>query len=951
MSENIQTANQSLDKSVAQEDINSLLVFVSQHNEDETEFLKKFEEIPETLEKDSKFLINKEEYLELATKFAMCGISPNFIMQYVQGPKKAIDEFFKNDFDLQKDGIDVFTSKEGKKAYIDFIIDSWDNNNSEQYKANLLALSENIGLRDSGEKVTRKLPGVKGLSDKEQIFEDDENNSSLISNLELNENYFLKKYFSNKLRECLRFKFFSADFGAIISIEDSVFNLKESLAKADLQESSYLPTHIKIIEYVKYLGGHIDHDLFPKSFSKIREIIFDLLDSDIDLADYFIENLDKYYKEPWVEKFVKKAIKHYSVANKFTLYVKNTGLKQLWKDEPWVSSVSEIIADNEAKIAEEADSYLQGFSETDKYEEHPWKFTTEQARRSVVLEKILEGAIDEEEYLNFGIETEVIKQFIKNINKLINEEITSDYVFRNIKNNHNISEDDKAVFIESKYGTVEFKPLVSIVRGFVARYMVQKFGDFAVLNDEDKLSSYLDDVADYNKMLESVEFSIEELIRDGLKKFIKALEVDVPLYDKLYEEFDSLRETGRSPLEVYLGRDGIYAYLGRRAQDVSRRRKMGLAGRTKLKEMGEIIEIHPQYTVFPRYFRDNLDYKTKREFLEQEGISPDADPLFYDTGYIGTVPEQIMKIMDFDNDDIEKRIRLLSAPHPRRRVKGISENARSEIVEYIEHNSKTEEAAEGLIKDPKTGRIRPVAKPTSPEEQFNFMMVKQAIGRHYWLKEKLHHEPSGNINLDSEHYAIRIRQDYAKYLPKEFLDNPKTFFTEHGELLKGSRGEGEYPDEEVILFKLVDGTEIVAKKIELRKAKEARKEFSILISAKKAGLPTAEPVGFLSGKEESDGSYLLMKKIEGRSGRKFEKELRQSGKYTEERITEIMAVVAEKNREMAELFKTTLKIDKNWKIKDTIIEFNEETGEVGSVIPIDWERAKDYNPNSPQEIN
>src|SRR3990167_9011671 len=77
-------------------------------------------------------------------------------------------------------------------------------------------------------------------------------------------------------------------------------------------------------------------------------------------------------------------------------------------------------------------------------------------------------------------------------------------------------------------------------------------------------------------------------------------------------------------------------------------------------------------------------------------------------------------------------------------------------------------------------------------------------------------------------------------------------------MLKGSKGEGEYPDEEVVLFKMTDGTEIVAKKIELRKAKEARKEFSILISAKKAGLPTAEPVGFLSGKEESDGSYLLL---------------------------------------------------------------------------------------------
>lgn len=54
---------------------------------------------------------------------------------------------------------------------------------------------------------------------------------------------------------------------------------------------------------------------------------------------------------------------------------------------------------------------------------------------------------------------------------------------------------------------------------------------------------------------------------------------------------------------------------------------------------------------------------------------------------------------------------------------------------------------------------------------------------------------------------------------------------------------------------------------------------------------------------------------------------------------------------MAELFRTTLKIDKRWRIKDTIIEFNEETGEVESVIPIDWERAQNYNPNTLKEID
>ena len=477
--------------------------------------------------------------------------------------------------------------------------------------------------------------------------------------------------------------------------------------------------------------------------------------------------------------------------------------------------------------------------------------------------------------------------------------------------------------------------LSSSVRALVARYLVQiSSGNPANLHTEQ----------------EDVE-KIGRLVKEGLEKYEKVLEVDVPLYDKLYEEFDNLRETGRYPLEVYLGRDGIYAWVGRRTQDLARRRKMGLEGRKKQKEMGEVVEINPQYTVYPRYFRDNINYETKRQFLEQEGISPEADPLFYDTGYTGTIPEQIMKVMGFSNEDIEQRIRLLSAPSVHRRVKGISENARSEIIEYIEHNAKTEDTAEGLIIDDKTGKIRHIARPTSPQEQFNYAMVKQAIARHYWIQEKLHHEPSGNVNLDSEHYSIRIRQEYADQLPQEFIKNPALFFSHHGELLKSSKGEGQYPDEEIVLFKLNDGTEIVSKKVEIRKAKEARKEFAILIAAKKNGLPTAEPVGFLSGKEEKDGSYLLMKKVEGISGRNFDKHLRDTGKFSETQIKDIMKQIAEKNKAMANLFRETLKIDKRWRIKDTIIEFNEETGEVGNVIPIDWERAGNFDPNDPNEID
>jgi len=723
----------------------------------------------------------------------------------------------------------------------------------------------------------------------------------------------------------------------LFGFSESIYSFIDSSAVNHADLSSNLS------RFIRFLGDEDFAQRVPQTFERGKELIFSQLAKNQDLADYFIENLKSYYQQPWVVENVTKAIQQYSVAQKFVYVVEND--QAVWKDEPWVANVflkaQAIIKKHKKQWQQDDDEqqdeygYSHGnedFSESDPFENHPWRFGGRQIRIASVISEMMAGR-NAEGLKELGIKSNEISPLLAETNTKINTAYQN--FLAQIQSNPNIKEDDKQALLNPELSSVRMTPLIDNIRAFIARYFVQSVeGDVTRLSEIGNLTNDLD-----------------RIIAEGFRRYIKVHEVDVLLYDRLYEEFDNLREAGRYPLEVFLGRDGIYAWIGRRAQDVARRRKMGLEGRKKLKEMGEVIEIHPQYIVYPRYFRDNLNYETKRQFLEQEGISPDADPLFYDTGYTGTIPEQIMKIMDFEDEDIEKRIRLLSAPSVHRRVKGVSENARSEIVEYIEHNAKLEETAEGLIIDEKTGKIRHIARPTNPEEQFYFMMVKQAVERHYWLREKLHHEPSGNVNLDSEHYVIRIRQDYAKLLPQEFLRDPKAFFAAHGELMKGSKGEGEYPDEEVILFRLTNGTEIIAKRIELRKTKEAKKEFAILIAAKKAGLPTAEPVGFLSGKENIDGSYLLMKKLEGRSGRKFEKELREGGKYSDEQIKDIMKQVARKNREIAELFRTTLKIDKHWRIKDTIIEFNEETGEVESVVPIDWERARNFNPATPKEID
>ncbi len=875
----------------------------------------------------------RNQFLDLSKKFATKDIPPQFVADNLA---------LLQNCDFQKDGLAIFTSFDAQKKWLEYCVQIWKQN--PQNIENIAkffneALSSEIKTTSKKE---YKVGNIKGLSIDElaDIQENvDEELGSAKEIIKPNEK--LRAYASKLLQSALSELYENKNFVAIAKIQESIGGSTEAISALDEAKANAL-TQNDLIKFIPSLGGAEAGEIFPLTFSKAKEMIFAKLATDQDLADYFVENLDKYYQQSWVAENVAKAIQQYSVAQKFIYAVEND--QTVWKSEAWVVDVfakAKVIVEEHQKQFDQdddgQDSYgyshgNEGFSETDPFENHPWRFSGRQIRIASAISELMVGK-KVEGLKELGIKSNEISPLLAEANEKVNTAYQN--FLESIRSNTNIKDDDKQAFLNPESSAVKMTSLLNNVRSFVARYFVQSVeGDVTRLSEIGNLSGELD-----------------RILAEGFRRYIKIHEVDVPLYDKLYEEFDNLRETGRSPLEVYLGRDGIYAYIGRHSQDVARRRKLGLEGRKKLKEMGEVVEIHPQYTVYPRYFRDNLNQETKRQFLEQEGISPDADPLFYDTGYTGTIPEQIMKVMDFSQEDIERRIRLLSAPSVHRRVKGIPENARSEIIEYIEHNAKTENTAEGLIIDKKTGKIRHIAKPTNPEEQFYFMMVKQAVARHYWLQEQLHHEPSGNVNLDSEHYTIRIRQEYAKLLPPDFMQNPKGFLTQHGEMLKGSKGEGEYPDEEVVLFKMTDGTEIVAKKIELRKAKEARKEFSILISAKKAGLPTAEPVGFLSGKEESDGSYLLMKKLEGISGRNFDKYLRDSGKFTEDKIKSILQQVAEKNKEMAELFRTTLKIDKRWRIKDTIIELNEETGEVESVVPIDWERAQNFNPATPKEID
>lgn len=461
-------------------------------------------------------------------------------------------------------------------------------------------------------------------------------------------------------------------------------------------------------DYLPYLNEH-SLALFPKTFAAV----FEKITTNETLAVQFIKQLSHYHQCPGIPNQVKTVLRHNAAAAVFLRAVSgNTVNKEKWIDAVWVNDVIRYLTDERGMHVPEPEE----LTERDPHEHHPWLFTEEQMQMTSTLTTCLRGESDRQKLERY---TDNPDQLMSLLSELKHTVDTGYADFLGTIERTAIMDEDRNVLLHP----AEMKPLVENIYAFAVRYLVQSAGE---------------DISNLNAMKEYIA-SFRDLLEQGFKKYTDVHTVDVPLYDKLYDEFDTLRKKKEHhPLEVYVGRDGIYAYLGRRAQDVARRRMMGWEARKRLKAEGNMIAIHPKYIVYPRYFRDEIGHSIKEQFLRQEGITSDSDVYIFDTAYTGTILEQMLRIMGFSEKEIEKRIRLISTfeGFKHRRIKGISEVVQQEIVDFIESNAKLEKSAEGLMYDTERKKIRPVAEPTSPEEQFLFMMIKQAITRHYWLQER-----------------------------------------------------------------------------------------------------------------------------------------------------------------------------------------------------------------------
>lgn len=459
-------------------------------------------------------------------------------------------------------------------------------------------------------------------------------------------------------------------------------------------------------------------------------------------------------------------------------------------------------------------------------------------------------------------------------------------------------------------------------------------------------------VADYVAKTDGVD--IAETLEKAAKAFKQVLEVDTGYYDKLFAEWDVKRIGQREFQEVFLGRDGVYAYVGRRAQLYARRRRLGMSSR----EAGGSLMEFPAYLVYPRRFRDNLEDDTKHAYLSSHTRSPEAVH-YYDTGFTGTIPEDIMRVLGVSKSDRDSRIRLLSATSRPRIVLGLKGDnpERDEVVDTIKRNVKDEESAEGLYRT-EEGGLEPYSQPTEPSERLAFRMTQLALHRHYYTRELKNMEP---VNLGYEvkrlesQREIRIDGSYDEAVKNRLAE----LFSSHdigAELLQSATSlkianpNDPYPDEAVFELSLADGAEVIVKNVVRAKQQGPIDEFEALLLLRRLGVDAPKPIArvFTNGQQ----GFVVMERINGESGRTV-RDFFANNAVSEANQRELMADALSRMQTIAETVRRDTGLDKPWRLKDFIIEYDrDEEGRyhIKSMRPIDFERAKVFDPADPHSV-
>ena len=459
-------------------------------------------------------------------------------------------------------------------------------------------------------------------------------------------------------------------------------------------------------------------------------------------------------------------------------------------------------------------------------------------------------------------------------------------------------------------------------------------------------------VADY--IAEMNEDKLPEALEKAAGEFVLVLEIDIDYYDKLFAEWDVKRIGEREFQEVFLGRDGVHAFVGRQAQIWARRRKLGMGNG---EEGGSLLGF-PTYLVYPRAFIRDLDDEAKKEYIGYHIPNPDVAH-YFDTGFTGTIPEDIMSVLGVSESEQDRRIRLISASDRPRTVLGLKgiRSQRDNVVDIIEYRPKDEWSAEGLYRT-KDGRLEPYSLPSRPNKRLAFRMIQLALHRHYYTRE-LKNMETATLGYEVRHLEnqreMRIDSSYDEAVKDQLAElfsssDIGTKLLQSATSLKIANPSDPYPGEAVFELSLTGGTEVIIKNVVSSKSQGPVDEFETLLLLNKFGVDAPKPVArvFTSGQQ----GFIVMEKMNGESGRNVQ-DFFASNAVSKANQRQLMTDALSRMEEIAETVRRDTGIDKPWCLKDFIIEYGrDDDGQycILSMRPIDFEHAKVFDPDNPCSV-
>lgn len=168
--------------------------------------------------------------------------------------------------------------------------------------------------------------------------------------------------------------------------------------------------------------------------------------------------------------------------------------------------------------------------------------------------------------------------------------------------------------------------------------------------------------------------------------------------------------------------------------------------------------------------------------------------------------------------------------------------------------------------------------------------------------------------------------------------------------LKIANPNDPYPGEAVFELSVGGDTEVIVKNVVKAKQQGPIDEFEALLLLRKLGVDVPKPIArvFTSGQQ----GFVVMEKINGESGRTI-REFFANNAVSEENKRELMTDALSRMRNIAETVRRDTGIDKPWRLKDFIIEYSRDGNDqyhIASMRPIDFERAKVFDPDDPHSI-